>query len=113
MDTGIEIKTARKEKGWQQKELAEMVGISPSALSLIENGKRQPTFEQRNKISRALGVHFGSPEEEPESDAPPSRTDIISAISSYPKLEKKDKRILIEMFKSLERAWEAKNEEPW
>jgi len=113
VEIGTQIKNARLEKGWQQKELADMVNISASALSLIENNKRRPTYDQMNSLSRALGVHFGSPEEEPESDSPPSRTDIISAISSYPKLEKKDKRILIEMFKSLERAWEAKNEEPW
>jgi len=113
LDIGTRIKTARKEKGWQQQELAEMVGVSPSTLSLIENNNRPPTQSQLNSLSRALVVHFGTPDEEPESDAPPSRAEIISAISSYPKLEKRSKRILVEMFKTLERAWESENKEPW
>lgn len=112
MKIGTQIREARVEKEWKQKELAEMINVSPSTLCLIENGNRPPTYEQKNKLSRALGMHFGTPDEEPQSDAPPSRAEIISAISSYPKLEKKSKRILVEMFKTLERAWEA-TQEAW
>lgn len=41
----------RKNKGVQQKELAEMLGITTTAYSLKENGKYQFTGDQMFKIA--------------------------------------------------------------
>ena len=46
---------ARTSQNLTQKQLAEMCGISESAINRIENGKRQPSFEVLQKMSKALG----------------------------------------------------------
>lgn len=56
MDIGTAIKSLRKEKGFSQKQLAEMCGISVNALSQIEINA---TFPQKNtikKICESLGI---------------------------------------------------------
>lgn len=40
----------------RQVELAERAGISVSYLSLLEQGKRDPSFSTVEKVSQALGV---------------------------------------------------------
>lgn len=56
MKYGRAIKVARAMAGLQQKEVAEMAGIDPSHISLIEMGKRQPSVGTLEKLSKALGI---------------------------------------------------------
>lgn len=53
---GRNVRTARKEKGWTQEQLAFEAGIKRAYLSEIEGGKRNPTLEVVEKIATALGV---------------------------------------------------------
>lgn len=48
------MRKLRKAKGLKQKELAEMVGLSESAISQLESGKRFPSYETLLKIAEAL-----------------------------------------------------------
>lgn len=50
------LKQLREEKGLTQKQLAEMLNISRSALSLYESGQRQPDLEILSKIARFFNV---------------------------------------------------------
>ncbi len=50
------IKEFRKLKNWTQKEFAEMVGTSQSALSDYEQGVREPMLSTCTRISEALDV---------------------------------------------------------
>lgn len=50
------IKTFRNLKRCTQGELAAEVGITINYLSLLENGKREPSIELLKKISKALDV---------------------------------------------------------
>lgn len=50
------IKELRKQRGMTQKQLAELVCTSQSAIANYENGKRQPNMEMALKISIALEV---------------------------------------------------------
>ena len=50
------IRFLRKKKGLNQGELAEKVGINPSHLSRLENGKYQPSVDALQKIAEALEV---------------------------------------------------------
>lgn len=52
----LRLKEVFKEKGVTGKELAEKLGITENALSLIANGKRQPRFELLKDIARVLNV---------------------------------------------------------
>ena len=74
----LKIREIRKRCGLTQKELAEGIGSSESAISQYENGKRQPDYETLLKISDYFGVSvdylLGGEEinhshEDPELDA--------------------------------------------
>lgn len=48
------LRKLRKAKGLKQKELAQLVGLSESAISQLESGKRFPSYETILKIAEAL-----------------------------------------------------------
>lgn len=51
------IRELREKMGLQQNQLAEKAGISPAALSLIENGERKrPTLVVLRKLATALEI---------------------------------------------------------
>lgn len=52
------MEAARKEKGFTQQQLAEMVGITQSALSRYEKGIRTPSVPVAQRIAAALGVDW-------------------------------------------------------
>lgn len=56
MNYGKAIKVARAIAGLQQKELAKRADIDPSLVSLMEKGKRQPSVQSLEKLSKALCV---------------------------------------------------------
>lgn len=56
MDIGRAVKVCRAAKRWQQRDLAEKVGLSPSYVSLIESGRREPPLSVLREIASALGI---------------------------------------------------------
>ncbi len=50
-----EIIRLRLERGLTQKELAEIVGTKQSAISRLESGSYNPSFEFLSKVAHALG----------------------------------------------------------
>src|SRR5258706_5336919 len=56
MNIGTIIKTLRTAAGLNQKQLAKQLNISASALSLIENGEREPSLTILKAISRYFGI---------------------------------------------------------
>lgn len=52
------IRTARKEKRINAKDVAEMVGITPIYLCRIEKGYNIPSFEILQKICKVLDIDF-------------------------------------------------------
>ena len=46
----------RRRRGFAGWELAAAAGICPTTYSKIENGQREPTFDQKLALARALGV---------------------------------------------------------
>ena len=53
---GQRLAMYRTEKGMLQKELAELIGILPNALSRYENDIREPDVLIIKKLAKALGV---------------------------------------------------------
>jgi DNA-binding XRE family transcriptional regulator len=53
---GFLLKTTRESKQMKQEYLAYQIGISPSSLSRIENGKLEPTFSTAVKCSEILMI---------------------------------------------------------
>ena len=55
-DAAEQIRKYRKLNGLSLTKLADRAGVSVSALSLYESGKRVPSVEAYNKILGAMGV---------------------------------------------------------
>jgi transcriptional regulator with XRE-family HTH domain len=58
-DAGARIRALRESRGLNLHELARLSGISASALSLIENGKRDLRVTSLYRIAEALRVSAG------------------------------------------------------
>ena len=56
MEIGKRIEEIRDQAGMSQSALARAVGTSQSAISQIEAGGRNPSFEMLRQIAKALGV---------------------------------------------------------
>lgn len=48
------IKTVRHQKGIQQKDLAEMIGVKPSMLCQVETGVRPPSLAMLFDMAKVL-----------------------------------------------------------
>ena len=55
-EVGRRIRELRQKKGMLQEELARQAGLSPSALSNFEQGRRRTSLDWLGKISTSLGV---------------------------------------------------------
>ena len=51
-----EIKSLRQKKGWSQAELARRLHISPSAVGMYEQGRREPSIDILVAMSEEFGV---------------------------------------------------------
>jgi len=58
MTIGQNIKKHRELAGLTQEQLADKLGITHSAVSLIENDKRRITLDKLDSIIQALGCKF-------------------------------------------------------
>lgn len=55
MAKNLEMKAARAQRDWSQKELADAVGVSRQTINAIEKGEYNPTIKLCRAICRALG----------------------------------------------------------
>lgn len=55
---GAQIKTFREMKGYNQEELAQIMGITRSTISKIENGKFSITVDYLEKFARNLDFNI-------------------------------------------------------
>ena len=82
MNIGKAIRLCRTQRELNQSQLAERAGISVSYLSLLERGKRDPSFSTVENISTALDVpitilvFIAADEEELSGITPELRGDI-------------------------------------
>lgn len=56
MTLGEAIAEMRKQRGLTQADVARSVGVSPTHISLIENGKREPSLSLLKRMGSTLGV---------------------------------------------------------
>jgi len=55
-DFGSRLAEIRSDAGFSQSSLAAAVGTSQSAISQLESGERQPSFDMLRRLANALGV---------------------------------------------------------
>ncbi len=56
LSLGARLRSLRKERELSQRELAEMAGLSPNAISLIERDEISPSIATLQRLAGALGV---------------------------------------------------------
>ena len=54
----LRLKELMDEKGISGKELADKIGVTPSAISNIRKGRNYPGWEQMASIAKALSANF-------------------------------------------------------
>ena len=55
---GKKIQELRKQKGFTQEKLAELIGMEQNTISVIESGRNFPTLTTLEKISNAFDVNL-------------------------------------------------------
>jgi len=65
---GERIRELRALKGLTQEELAEAVGVSTDFISLVERGKRAPSFENLERLAQVFELKVSELFEFPESN---------------------------------------------
>ncbi len=53
---GTRIAALRREAGMSQAQLAALLGISPSAMGMYEQGRREPSLQLMGELARVLKV---------------------------------------------------------
>lgn len=74
---GSRVRALRIDRGLTLQGLADMTGLSPSLLSLVERGKTSPSIGTLVSVAHAFEVHMGDlvPGEPPAREAPVVRAD--------------------------------------
>jgi transcriptional regulator with XRE-family HTH domain len=54
--TGLQIKAARKSKGWTQRQAARKLGMTQAYLSMLENGRRRFSPSAANRLAKKLDL---------------------------------------------------------
>ena len=80
---GARIAALRKSAGWSQGELAQRLGVSPSAVGMYEQGRREPGAALLVELSRQFGVTVdylltGRPDSSEESRVQSAMTSVLS-----------------------------------
>ena len=88
MNIGKGIKEIRIQRKLKQKELAELIGISRTSMTMIEKGHKEPSKKNLLKICDSLQtnpitLHFYSIE---EKDVPEFRKEVYKEL--YPSIKK-------------------------
>ena len=56
LNLGQQVRELRLRRGYSQDELAEKCGFDRTYISLIERGKRNPSFSNLVKLAHGLGI---------------------------------------------------------
>ncbi len=91
---GLKIRNIRKQKGFTQEKLSEILNIDISGLSKIENGKCFPSVETIYKIIKKLEI---SPNELFNKNPSPLNTKEDLIIEKIKKLPSKDKEKVLKI----------------
>jgi transcriptional regulator with XRE-family HTH domain len=97
MSIGKRIRKGRQILEMTQQELAEVIGVTPQHISLIEQGKGAPSLSTLTKLAEELGVTIDYLVTGKESVI----TDAIPAIKGDKKLKLKAKKALTALIQEL------------
>ena len=65
----MDLKDRREKQGYTQQRLALAVGVTQTAISLIENGERKPSVKVARRLGSLLGFDWTELFDDQSSDA--------------------------------------------
>ena len=93
------LKRLRKEKGYTQQELANILGVGKSTISMYEVGERVPDYDMLAKIAQVFNVDinilFGTNTPQTRKTAPTPMTEAEAALLELFKRVPADKQNLV------------------
>ena len=89
-DMAVHIREARRDVGLIQRELADLVGVSPHTVRCWEAGRVRPTYEHRVAIAFHCGTDVGALERRPSSDRERLETAGAASLDAVAHLPEKD-----------------------
>jgi len=95
---GKRITEERKRRGMKKYHLAEKTGISPSSISQIEHGLRNPTIPVLSRIAEAFSVSIDyliGKSEKPELEDLLQQEEIQTFFRGFQALEPQDQEVII------------------
>jgi transcriptional regulator with XRE-family HTH domain len=105
---GTRISQLRQDRGWTQKELADMVGIGSNHVSRIETGKMQPRRSTMKALAEAFEINLEDlealaqvPDTNIEERIAKDDPDLAALISQIPLLSGEQKEALRVMLRSM------------
>ena len=98
----LKIKELREKSGWSQSRLAQESGVTASAISMIENGQRAPSFVVIRKLSDALKVSVSElTGETTQEEASQHAQAFFREFGTLGDLSKEDREIILKLAESL------------
>ncbi|TCL74187.1 DNA-binding XRE family transcriptional regulator [Hydrogenispora ethanolica] len=84
MELGPKIKALREQSGMSMNALARLSGVAQSSLSGIESGKQYPTFDNLERIIKALGLTLSDFFSEEKPDYSPEIQKLLVSVQTLP-----------------------------
>lgn len=97
MDIGTMLKKARTANNLSMTALAKLSGVPQSSISEIESGKRQPSFENMEKLITALGFTLSDFFAEEPNYLPPELAKIAKQYNSLTEKKKNAIRAILDL----------------
>ncbi len=104
MSIGQNIKTLRKEKGLQQKEVAVELGLDQSNYNKIENNKREVSIDVLTKLSKIFGVsvdHIINPSEDIPKEVTIEDKTFAEQVRLIQQLDEEDRGCIFKMIDTM------------
>ena len=108
--SGLEMRQARKGRGWTQNDLARKLGVSQGYMSLLEHGSRRVPRSLAHKLVSSLGLPPDALPVNPETGPLPSDR-LAAALASlgYPKFSYLRRRVRLNPAELMARALRSKS----
>ncbi|GAA1738061.1 MULTISPECIES: helix-turn-helix domain-containing protein [Nonomuraea] len=94
-DLGNLLASRRQELGLNQRVIADHLGLSQSAISDFEQGKRLPTHAQMIKLTEILKIRLGQLYDRSPNDRDESDSDDVERAIAESKLDRKQQDALL------------------
>lgn len=95
MSMSNRITELRKEKGWSQKRLAEMIGTSGPIIGRYERGEMTPSVEVAKRLAESFGVTLDYLVDDANSVADIKDKAMLQRLTDIERLDQEDKKTIV------------------